>query len=165
MPARRAWTRAPLRSLSPVFGRPEASGRRQARARFGVIKRHMYVLAVPDLSRSGAFYREVLGFEVRELAPGWLTYAKDGCQIMAGECRDAIPPRELGDHSYFGYLVVDDVDEYHQRAVAGGTEIVKPLRDEPWGMREFGLRTVDGHRIMIGSERREADERGGRTRG
>jgi len=27
------------------------------------------------------------------------------------------------------------------------------LRDEPWGMREFGLRTADGHRLMIGSPR------------
>ncbi len=26
------------------------------------------------------------------------------------------------------------------------------MAGEPWGMREFGLRTVDGHRIMIGHE-------------
>jgi hypothetical protein len=26
------------------------------------------------------------------------------------------------------------------------------LRDEPWGMREFGIRTVDGHRIMCGAK-------------
>lgn len=30
-------------------------------------------------------------------------------------------------------------------------EIVKPPRDEPWGMREFDVRTVDGHRLMLGS--------------
>jgi hypothetical protein len=29
--------------------------------------------------------------------------------------------------------------------------IIKPLRDEPWGMRELGIRTVDGHRIMFGT--------------
>jgi hypothetical protein len=29
--------------------------------------------------------------------------------------------------------------------------IVKPLRIEPWGMREFGIRTIDGHRMMFGS--------------
>jgi hypothetical protein len=29
-------------------------------------------------------------------------------------------------------------------------ELIKELRDEPWGMREFGVRTVDGHRIMFG---------------
>ena len=118
-----------------------------------MIKRHMYVLAVPDLPRSSAFYRDVLGFEIREMAPGWLSYVKDSCHIMAGECPDAIPPRDLGDHSYFAYLVVERVDEYYQRAIAARAEIVKVLRDEPWGMREFGLRTADGHRLMIGSER------------
>lgn len=25
-------------------------------------------------------------------------------------------------------------------------------RREPWGMREFGVRTIDGHRIMFGQE-------------
>jgi len=115
----------------------------------------MYVLAVPSLARSAAFYRDVLGFEIREMGdPGWLMFVKDACKIMAGECPDAIPPAELGDHSYFGYLVVDGVDEYHARALENGAEVIKPLRDEPWGMREFGLRTVDGHRIMLGSERR-----------
>jgi uncharacterized glyoxalase superfamily protein PhnB len=118
-----------------------------------MIKRCMYVLAVPDLARSSAFYRDVLGFEIRNMAPGWLSYVKDSCHIMAGECPDAIPARDLGDHSYFGYLVVEGVDEYYRRVTAGGAEIVKALRDEPWGMREFGLRTVDGHRLMIGSER------------
>jgi uncharacterized glyoxalase superfamily protein PhnB len=113
----------------------------------------MYVLAVPDLGRSSAFYRDVLGFEIREMAPGWLLYVSDDCRIMAGECPDAIPPRDLGDHSYFAYLVVDRVDAYHERVRAAGADIVKPLRDEPWGMREFGVRTADGHRVMIGSER------------
>jgi catechol 2,3-dioxygenase-like lactoylglutathione lyase family enzyme len=118
-----------------------------------MIERHMYVLAVPDLRSSSAFYRDVLGFEIHDLTKGWLLYVRDSCRIMAGECPDAIPPRDLGDHSYFGYLVVDHVDDYHQRAISAGVEIVKPLRDEPWGMREFGLRTADGHRLMIGSER------------
>jgi uncharacterized glyoxalase superfamily protein PhnB len=112
----------------------------------------MYVLAVPDLACSSAFYRDVLGFDIQDMATGWLLYVKGACRIMAGECPDAIPARNLGDHSYFGYLVVDRVEDYHERAVAAGAELVKPLRDEPWGMREFGLRTVDGHRLMIGAE-------------
>ena len=117
------------------------------------IRRTLFVLAVPDLERSGAFYRDVLGFEVREMGhPGWRMFVRDGCRIMAGACPDALPAAQLGDHSYFGYLVVDDVDTYHARAVAAGAEIVKRLATQPWRMREFGLRTVDGHRIMIGQE-------------
>jgi len=118
-----------------------------------MVEHTYFVLAVPDLDASSAFYRDVLGFEVREIGdPGWLMYTLGACRIMAGHCPDAIPPRELGDHSYFAYLVVSDVDALHGRVVAAGTELVKALRDEPWGMREFGLRTADGHRIMIGQE-------------
>jgi predicted enzyme related to lactoylglutathione lyase len=110
-----------------------------------------HVLAVPDLERSGEFYARVLGFEVRELGdPGWRLFVNGQCRIMAGQCPDALPALELGDHSYFAYLTVDDVRAYHERVSEHAVELVKPLRDEPWGMREFGLRTSDGHRIMVG---------------
>ena len=119
------------------------------------IRRTMFVLAVPDLKRSAAFYRNVLGFEIREMAdPGWRMYVRDECRIMAGQCPDAIPMAQLGDHSFFAYLVVDDVDGYYQQVAAAGAEVVKPLRTESWGMREFGIRTIDGHRIMFGQELR-----------
>ena len=111
-----------------------------------------FVIAVPDLERSATFYRDVLGFTIAEIGdPGWRMFVRDACTIMAGECRDAIPPRTLGDHSYYAYFGVDDVDAYYRRVRESGTEVVKDLRDEPWGMREFGLRTVDGHRIMVGT--------------
>ncbi|RZA36630.1 MAG: bleomycin resistance protein [Lysobacteraceae bacterium] len=118
-----------------------------------MIRDHLYVLAVPDLERSAAFYRDVLGFAVHEMGdPGWRMFIRDGCRIMAGACPGAMPAAQTGDHSYFAYLDVTDVAAWHARAVAAGAEFVKPLRDEPWGMREFGLRTADGHRIMIGQE-------------
>ena len=60
-----------------------------------MIQHHLYVLAVPSLARSSAFYRDVLGFEIREMAPGWLLYVKDGCRIMAGECADAPVAEEI----------------------------------------------------------------------
>jgi uncharacterized glyoxalase superfamily protein PhnB len=117
------------------------------------VRRAMFVIAVRDLERSSAFYRDVLGFEVRDIGdPGWRMYVREECRIMAGECPGAIPAAQLGDHSYFAYLVVDDVEAWHERAAATGAEIVKQLASDKWGMREFGLRTVDGHRIMLGQE-------------
>jgi predicted enzyme related to lactoylglutathione lyase len=118
-----------------------------------MIRSHMYVLAVPDLERSAAFYQDVLGFSIQDMGdPGWRMYVHDECRIMAGVCPDAMPAASTGEHSYFAYLVVDDADAWHRRVVDAGAEIVKPIKDEPWQMREFGVRTVDGHRIMIGHE-------------
>jgi uncharacterized glyoxalase superfamily protein PhnB len=79
-------------------------------------------------------------------------YVRDECRIMAGECSDAIPPAQTGDHSYFAYVVVDAIDELYVKVLAAGVEMVRALATEPWGMREFGVRTVDGHRIMLGEE-------------
>jgi uncharacterized glyoxalase superfamily protein PhnB len=116
-----------------------------------MIRHTRYVIAVHNLERSAKYYRDVLGFDVREIGnPGWRFFVKDDCFIMAGECPDALSPEELGDHSYFAYLEVDDIDQLHMAIVANGVQVVKTLCNEPWGMREFGIRTIDGHRLMFG---------------
>src|SRR5512141_1802015 len=93
------------------------------------ISKTSFVIAVPDLKTSAAFYRDVVGFEIHTIPdPGWLFYTLGACTIMAGECRDAIPPRELGDHSYFAYLEVDDVDGLYKSVVAAGAEIGRRSR-------------------------------------
>lgn len=122
------------------------------------IRNPKYVIAVQDLEQSARFYRDVLGFEVIEIGdPGWRFFVRDQCFIMAGECLDALSPQDLGDHSYFAYLEVDEIDALYEELAAKGAAVTKEPRDEPWGMREFGLRTVDGHRIMFGSPIRAAD--------
>ncbi len=114
------------------------------------IKNSNPVLAVHDLARSAAWYRDVLGCEIREVDPGnWTFCAAGGIDVMLGRCPDATPASEIGDHSYVAYLRVDDVEAFHERATSAGADITKPLTDEPWGMREFGVRSVDGHRFML----------------
>jgi predicted enzyme related to lactoylglutathione lyase len=116
-----------------------------------MLRNPRYVIAVHDLARSARFYRDVLGFEIVTIPdPGWLFFVRDACFIMAGECADALSPRDLGDHSYFAYIEVDAIETLHRSVTASGAEIIKTLRREPWGMTEFGIRTVDGHRIMFG---------------
>ena len=116
-----------------------------------MLRNPRYVIAVHDLSQSARFYRDVLGFEVITIPdPGWLFFVKDACFIMAGKCADAMSPRDLGDHSYFAYIEVDDIRQWYDSVVAKGVEVTKPLRAEPWGMTEFGIRTGDGHRMMFG---------------
>lgn len=116
-----------------------------------MIQQTVHVIAVPDLEKSATYYQEVLGFTIEEIGdPGWRFFRRDNCRIMAGHCPDAIPPEEVGDHSYFAYFVVDAVDQYFTEVSEQGADIIKSLRSEPWEMREFGIQTIDGHRIMMG---------------
>jgi catechol 2,3-dioxygenase-like lactoylglutathione lyase family enzyme len=116
------------------------------------VLRTRFVIAVHDLGKSAAFYRDVLGFEIHIIPdPGFLFYTKGDCTIFAGLCPGSLPPAELGDHSYFAYLEVDEIESFYDLVQSKGASITKTLRDEPWGMREFGVATADGHRIMFAS--------------
>jgi len=111
-----------------------------------------FVLAVLDLKRSTDYYRSVLGMTVDFVTPGWSFLSRGSFRVMLGECTDAIPPEELGDHSYYGYVTVNDVDALYGEYQQSGAQFTQSLADKPWGMREFGIRTADGHRLMFGQE-------------
>jgi predicted enzyme related to lactoylglutathione lyase len=113
-----------------------------------ILQNH-YVLAVHDLRISSKFFED-LGFEIVLEPEGWVFVKKDNCMIMLGECRDAVSAGKLGDHSYFGYLRVDDADNYYKNLKSKGIKILSPIESKPWGMREFGVQSPEGHRVTIG---------------
>jgi predicted enzyme related to lactoylglutathione lyase len=109
------------------------------------------VLAVHDLEGSAEWFCVVLGCERTDPDPGnWVFCRAGAVTFMLGECLDALPVADLGDHNYVAYLTVDSVDDFHARAVAAGADIIKPPTDEPWHRREMGLRSPEGHRFMLG---------------
>ena len=111
-----------------------------------------FVLAVLDLKTSTDYYTSVLGLAIDFEAPGWSFLSRGKFRVMLGECTDAIPPDELGDHSYYGYMTIDDIDALYGEYEKSGVQFTQRLADKPWGMREFGIRTIDGHRLMFGQE-------------
>jgi uncharacterized glyoxalase superfamily protein PhnB len=110
------------------------------------------VLAVRDLDAAVAYYTSVLGMGVDFTVPGWAFLSRGAFRVMLGHCPDEMPASETGDHSYFVYVTVEGVDALYDELVAKGVQLMKRLADEPWGMREFGIRTPEGHRIMFGQE-------------
>jgi uncharacterized glyoxalase superfamily protein PhnB len=55
-------------------------------------------------------------------------------------------PGELGGReTQSAYLVCDDPDALHARALAAGAQIVMPLQDEDYGGRGFSCRDPEGH--------------------
>lgn len=110
------------------------------------------VLAVRDLAASTRFYIDVLGFtrDFGDSTDGWSFLSRDNFKVMLGECPNEKPASALGDHSYVAYLLVEDIDALHTELVSRAAPVVSPPADEPWGLREFGIRTPDGHRIRFG---------------
>lgn len=111
-----------------------------------------FVLAVPDMNRSAAYFRDVLGFRVSwEDATDWRLVERDGVRVMLGHCPNERRASEIGSHSWFGYLDVDDVSTLHAELKARGATCSGPF-DRSYGMREIVITTIDGHRIVFGQE-------------
>jgi catechol 2,3-dioxygenase-like lactoylglutathione lyase family enzyme len=113
------------------------------------------VLAVRDMVVSADWYARVLGCVVYEPDTGWRFCRNGHVTFRLGECADALPASEIGDHSYVAYLTVDDVDAFHAHAVEAGADIRRPPTDESWGRREMWLHSPDGHRFILGQRLNE----------
>ena len=109
------------------------------------------VLAVRNIEVSTRYYIDVLGFHKDPIhAPGWSFLTRDCFHVMLGECKDALPAGELGDHSWFVYWNVEGVDDLYREFASRDALVMSPPVTKPWGLREFVLRTPDGHRIVCG---------------
>jgi len=118
------------------------------------ISPYAFVLAVPDLHASAAWFGAVLGFRV--LWPegeDWRLVERDGVRVMLGHCPNEPRPTEIGAHSWFGYINTDDVEALYAEFTGRGAVCTPPF-DQHYGMREIVVTTIDGHRIVFGQERR-----------
>jgi len=71
---------------------------------------------------------------------------------MLGHCADGASAEETNNHSYFAYVNCEDIDELYEEYKDRQVDFTQEVADKPWGLREFGIRTPEGHRIMFGEE-------------
>jgi len=116
------------------------------------IQNTRYVLAVKNLNISTQYYVNKLGFSILNEYPGWCFLGRESFIIMLGECKDTDSANDIGDHSYFAYVDVSNVSDLNKELKVSDVVFIKELTSEPWGMKEFGIKTVDGHRIMFGED-------------
>jgi len=108
-----------------------------------------HVLAVKDLRVEADYYVEKLGFDRDFTVPGWEFLSFGDFKVMLGECADALLARDTGDHSWYGQALVENVDDVYREFIERGAEILSPIEDKDWGLREFSVVTPDGHRIVF----------------
>ena len=111
---------------------------------------YAYVLAVHDLAGSTAYFSDVLGFALEwNDEDRWQALKRGQVRVNLGQCSDALPASEIGDHNYFGLFMTQDVDELHREFKAKGAIILSTPTDKAWGFREMGVATPEGHRMMF----------------
>lgn len=108
-----------------------------------------------------AWLKEAFGFDeqaVHRDADGRLAHVElrlGAGLVMFGEYRDdgwlgGAPPDPLASTLSI-YIVVEDPDAHHARALAAGARIVRELTDESYGSREYSARDLEGNLWSFGT--------------
>jgi catechol 2,3-dioxygenase-like lactoylglutathione lyase family enzyme len=103
---------------------------------------------VTDMARALAFYVGVLGmtkvFENGDPV-GFAILRKD-----AGELHVTLNKKHLAGPNAACHLMISDATALHEFCNRRGVRIVKGLRDQAYGLRDFVIADPDGNRIDIG---------------
>lgn len=119
-------------------------------------------LMVEDMGKMIRFYRDVLGFEIKEAEDTSNVYlVKDGTLFLLYGRKDfeTMTDRKyeyvkgLNGHFELALYVdtFDEVDEEFAKAVEKGAEPVLAPTTEPWGQRTCYIADPEGNLIEIGS--------------
>ena len=103
------------------------------------------VLHVTDVSAAATFYRDVLGFTWDFGDETYAVVWRDNSAIHF--VKDENGPR--GVHLF---QWVRDVDAYYREVVDRGAKVATAPTDQPYGIREFGVRDTNGVGIVFGQD-------------
>ncbi|MET0627506.1 MAG: VOC family protein [Acidimicrobiia bacterium] len=117
------------------------------------------VLRYADADKAIAFLVDAFGFRehaVHRMEDGSVAHAELeylGEYIGLSSTR----PDDVDDIFDLGpcvvYVVVDDVDAHHAKAVAAGADVVYPLTDQDYGSRDYAVRDAEGFVWSFGTYR------------
>jgi len=97
-------------------------------------------LPVADVERAQKHYSSALGFEI-----GWLYPGKEIGAVLRGKAtiffRKRTPPFEPAVH----WVFAEDIDATYGELKALGANIIDPLQQKPWGLRQFTVQDLDGN--------------------
>ncbi len=97
-------------------------------------------LAVRDVKGAQAYYRDRFGFSI-----AWHHEEGRMGAVSHGDC--AIFFRQTDGEIYPAafWIFTEDIDKAFSEMAKRGADIVDPLEDKPWGMRQFTVRDLNGN--------------------
>lgn len=112
------------------------------------------VLAVHNIAATTAYYRDKLGFHIDFVYAGrhaGVSRSDWSCEGVVLQLTQVPDDQPLVTASYL-YIHTDHrLDELYAAYVAAGVEIVDSPQNEPWGMREFCIRDLNGYLLRFGT--------------
>jgi catechol 2,3-dioxygenase-like lactoylglutathione lyase family enzyme/GNAT superfamily N-acetyltransferase len=108
------------------------------------------VLAVADVTKTVAFYVDVLGFKQRWLwgnPPTFGCVGVDKTEIFLCQQPDLATKVQGHMHCFF---VEGDLDALYEQHRAAGAPIAEPIENKPWGLREYAVRDPSGYHLRFG---------------
>jgi lactoylglutathione lyase len=112
------------------------------------------IVFVSEMSRSVAFYRDVLGLPLRFESPEWTEFATDGATLALHKSRGVVSSdgQPTGAGQCRPGLSVPDLDAFHQRVTTASVRCVQPPKDV-FGSRVAQYLDPDGLTISVGEAR------------
>jgi catechol 2,3-dioxygenase-like lactoylglutathione lyase family enzyme len=120
------------------------------------LKGQATVLLVRDVERTLAYYRDRLGFEVKQFEenPRHYGYANRGECWFHFAHWDGVEPQPnsllVPPDMFDAYLYVDDVRGLHDELRERGAELLHGPEERPWTSLEIRVRDPDGHVLAFG---------------
>ena len=117
---------------------------------------------VSDVVAPADYYRDKLGFRYDRFwgEPPMFTIARrDGVAVMLNQvgANGQFQPNPAYDGRFSVYVDVSDADALHAEFKGKGADIVCEPEDQPYMMREFQLRDLDGHVLGFGHDEEDME--------
>src|SRR6185312_11720156 len=107
---------------------------------------HHASLYATDVRAAVAFYTEKLGFRLGFTVGDPPTMAG----VNLGHVQVFLEQGTPGPQGCSMYFVVDDADALYEFHRAAGVEVVAPLADRAYGLRDYAVRDLHGYRLSFG---------------
>ncbi len=111
------------------------------------------ILFVRDMTKSIAFYRDLLDLPLRMESPDWSEFGTEGCTLALhiaaeGNLRAVEDGKIPAGHAHTGF-VVDNIDHFAEKMRAGGVPVVRAVRKEAFGGRMGVWADPDGIPVSV----------------
>lgn len=111
------------------------------------------VLFVKNLEKSVSFYRDILGFSVKNTDDGFVAFDVNGHEFALMDINNAskmisskeVEPEKSGAHRVLIASFVEDTDKVFNELSEKGVIFIKEPTTQPWGQRTAYFKDPDGN--------------------